>query len=79
MAEIKELNTRLITRNDTEANWIKNDPVLMPGEIAISISEKTADGSYTMPKFKVVFPTALLRAFLLLNGLRLITALTQLI
>lgn len=53
MAEIRELNTRLITRNDTEANWIANDPVLMPGEIAISISEKTADGSYTMPKFKV--------------------------
>lgn len=53
MAEIRELNTRLITRNDTEANWIANDPVLMSGEIAISISEKTADGSYTMPKFKV--------------------------
>ena len=53
MAEIKELHTRLITRNDTEANWIKNDPVLMPGEIAISISEKLADGSYSMPKFKV--------------------------
>lgn len=53
MAEIKELHTRLITRNDTEANWIKNDPVLMPGEIAISISEKLADGSYSMPRFKV--------------------------
>lgn len=53
MAEIKELNTRLITRNDTEANWIAQNPVLMPGEIAISISEKTADGSYTLPKFKV--------------------------
>lgn len=53
MAEIRELNTRLITRNDTEANWRANDPVLMPGEIAISISEQTSDGSYTMPKFKV--------------------------
>ena len=53
MAEIRELNTRLITRNDTEANWIANDPVLMPGEIAISISEKTADGSFTLPRFKV--------------------------
>lgn len=53
MAEIKELNTRLITRNDTEANWIANDPVLMPGEIAITISEKAADGSFTLPRFKV--------------------------
>ena len=53
MAEIRELNTRLITRNDTESNWIANDPVLMPGEIAISISEKTADGSFTLPRFKV--------------------------
>lgn len=53
MAEIKELHTRLITRNDTHDNWVKNDPVLMPGEIAISISEKLADGSYSMPRFKV--------------------------
>lgn len=53
MAEIKELNTRLITRNDTEANWIEKNPILMPGEIAISISEKLEDGSYSMPKFKV--------------------------
>lgn len=53
MAEIKELNTRLITRNDTEANWIKENPILMPGEIAISISEKLEDGTYSMPRFKV--------------------------
>ena len=53
MAEIRELNTRLITRNDTHQNWYDNNPILMPGEIAISISEKTADGSYTLPRFKV--------------------------
>lgn len=55
MAIITQLDTRLITRHDTEANWLKNDPTLMPGEIAITDPEVTSDGSYTLPKFKVGF------------------------
>lgn len=53
MAELNELRTRLITRHDTEANWIEKNPVLMAGEIAITVSQKQDDGSYSLPKFKV--------------------------
>lgn len=53
MAQIKQLDTRIVTRHDTEANWIANDPVLMPGEVAITDAVQQADGSYSLPKFKV--------------------------
>mgnify|MGYP001161810438 CR=1 FL=1 len=29
------LNARIITRNDTVANWISNNPILLQGEIGI--------------------------------------------
>lgn len=53
MAELNELRTRLITRHDTEENWSAKNPVLMAGEIAITMSELQEDGSYSLPKFKV--------------------------
>lgn len=53
MANITRLDTRIVTRHDTEANWMANNPTLMPGEIAISVSELQDDGSYSLPKFKV--------------------------
>ena len=49
MATITQLDTRLITRHDTEENWIANDPTLMAGEIAIS----DPDSDHTLPRFKV--------------------------
>ena len=32
----KELKTRISLKYDTYANWLKNDPVLLPGEVAIA-------------------------------------------
>ena len=49
----KILETRIVSRNDSEANWIENDPVLLKGELAITNPESLADGSFTLPKFKV--------------------------
>lgn len=49
MANIKELYTRIVTRNDTEANWLTNDPPLMKGEIAITV----ADELHPAARFKV--------------------------
>ena len=49
MANITQLNTRLITRHDTEANWLANDPTLMAGEIAIT----DPDDSHPVARFKV--------------------------
>lgn len=49
----KILETRIVSRNDSEANWIENDPVLMKGELAITNPEPLAEGGYTLPKFKV--------------------------
>ncbi len=49
MANIKELYTRIITRNDTEANWLTNDPVLLKGEVAITLADELHPGA----RFKV--------------------------
>lgn len=33
----KQFNIRLRSKKDTEENWLKNDPVLLDGEVAISV------------------------------------------
>lgn len=46
----KTLNTRIILRNDTSANWASANPVLLKGEVAISIDlnrVKIGDGTKT--------------------------------
>lgn len=53
MAETKQLTTRIVIRNDSEANWIANDPVLLAGEVAITNAVKDSEGNYSLPKFKV--------------------------
>lgn len=48
MAE-KTLNVKIISRHDTEANWIQADPVLLEGEVAYSTDKnnryKVGDGT----------------------------------
>lgn len=35
---------RLLLRQDTHENWLKNDPVLAPGELAYTIGGSNPDG-----------------------------------
>lgn len=37
----KEINSRIILRNDDIAEWVKNDPVLDKGEIAVVTVQQT--------------------------------------
>lgn len=37
MANVKELKTRIVLRNDSTANWTAQDPVLMKGEIGFDM------------------------------------------
>lgn len=36
MAESKRLNTRILLKYDTYANWTTNNPVLLAGEMALA-------------------------------------------
>lgn len=47
MANSQTLLTRIAQRTDTSANWLKNDPVLYRGEIAITLDEGAT------PKIKI--------------------------
>lgn len=51
------MTVRLITRNDTEANWLLKDPVLMLGEMAISTDKgliKIGDDTHPWSELKYV-------------------------
>lgn len=46
------LNTRITSRNDSKANWLLADPVLLKGEIAIEFDPSAESNSYSV-KMKV--------------------------
>lgn len=46
------LNTRITSRNDSKANWLSVDPVLLKGELAIEFDPSAESNSYTV-KMKV--------------------------
>ena len=48
MAE-KTLKTRFKLRYDTLANWVKNDPVLLAGEVAIATIPTAAPANKQLP------------------------------
>lgn len=51
MAEEKILNTRIVLKNDSLANWNSSNIVLKKGEIALAAVESATDGSYNVPTY----------------------------
>lgn len=49
MATEKTLNTRILLKYDTYANWTTNNPVLKKGEVAIATIENNQDGVQNAP------------------------------
>lgn len=51
MAEEKILNTRIVLKNDSLANWNSSKIVLKKGEIALAAVESVTEGNYNVPTY----------------------------
>lgn len=43
MAELKQLNTRIVIRNDTAENWTTKNPILLKSEFGVELGDTPAD------------------------------------